>query len=65
MKLFPLILIGFGAIIIAFPEFLSFLIGGFFIFIGVNMLFLSAAFGKKRSQNGESYVKFWNYKIFR
>ncbi len=61
MKFFPIILIIFWVIIIMAPEILAYLLGGFFIFVWLNLL-LFFGFKKKAS---ESYVKFWNYKIFR
>ena len=61
MKTIPFILIIFWIIIIRFPEIIAYLIGGFLIFIGLNM-FIFMKWVKKWK---ESYVKFGNYKIFR
>lgn len=63
MKFFWLLLISFWAIIIIFPKFLVYLIWGFFIFIWVNTLILSATFNKSKSK--DEYIKFWKYKIYR
>lgn len=62
MKLFAIFLIIFGAIVIAYPQFLAYLIGWFFVFIGVNMLVIGFIFPKKKK---DSFVKFGSYKIFR
>ncbi|MDD2871726.1 MAG: hypothetical protein PHS49_07100 [Candidatus Gracilibacteria bacterium] len=61
MKPFALSLIIFGIIIILAPAILAYLIGGFFIFVGINIL----AFFKNVKSNKEDYVKFGNYKIYR
>lgn len=65
MKLIPILLIIFWIVVIAAPEILAYLIWWFFIFIWLNMLFFSLAFTKKWKGSKESYVKFWNYKIYR
>ncbi len=57
-------LIIFWIIIIAFPAILVFLIGGFFIFLWINLLTFFWVFNKTK-QSREDYVKFWNYKIYR
>lgn len=61
MKTLPVLLIVFWFIIILAPEILAYLIGGFFIFVWLNMLI----FIKKVKWSKEDYVKFWKYKIFR
>jgi len=61
MKAFPIILIIFWIIIIMAPEILAYLLWGFFIFVGLNMLL----FFKTVKSAKENYVKFGNYKIFR
>ncbi|MDP2090814.1 MAG: hypothetical protein Q8K30_04420 [Candidatus Gracilibacteria bacterium] len=61
MKIFPYALIIFGIIIILAPEILAYLIGGFFIFVGLNLL----AFFKNVKGKDDNYVKFGKYKIFR
>ncbi|PZM85050.1 hypothetical protein DLH72_02300 [Candidatus Gracilibacteria bacterium] len=64
MKIFGILLIVFGIIIIAFPKILVFLIGGFFIFLGINILAMSGIIGKQQ-KNQEEYIKFGKYKIYR
>ncbi|QFR38754.1 hypothetical protein A9Q91_00785 [Candidatus Gracilibacteria bacterium 28_42_T64] len=61
MKAFPVALIIFGVVIILAPAILAYLIGGFFIFIGINLL----AFFKMTGGNKEEYVKFGKYKIYK
>ena len=63
MKMIPLTLIVFGIILIVFPEIIDYLIGAFFIFLGINMLFINMAFSKWNKQ--EEYIKFGKYKIYR
>jgi len=46
MKMIPITLILFGIILIVFPEIIAYLIGAFFIFLGINMLFINMAFSK-------------------
>ncbi len=66
MKVFAVGLIVFGLIIVYFPDILAYLLGGFFVFLGVNMLLISWVFGtKKSSSGGEEFIKFWKYKIYR
>lgn len=62
MKTLPFLLILFWIIVIMFPDLLSYLLWGFFIFIWFNILFLGLFFKKPTNDN---YVKFWKYKIFR
>lgn len=64
MKLFPLTLIAFWIILIVFPEIIAYLIGWFFIVVGINMLAITSFFGKKKDQNGD-YIKFGSYKIYK
>lgn len=63
MRIFPIWLIIFWIIIILAPEILAYLIGGFFIFIWLNILIFFKWIKSKK--DGSDYVKFWNYKIFR
>lgn len=64
MKAFWILAIIFGIVIIIFPAILVFLIGGFFIFLGVNiLLFFGILKGKKEGK--EDYIKFGKYKIYR
>ncbi len=66
MKGFGIGLIIFGAIVIIFPALLVFLIGWFFIIIGLNIFVFSKRFtGKWKKPNGENYVKVGDYKIYR
>lgn len=64
MKPFAIILIVFWVIVIAFPAILVFLIWWFFIFLWLNLLAFFSLF-KKNKWEKDSYVKFWNYKIYR
>ena len=61
MKTIPLLLIIFWIIIIVFPEIIAYLIGGFLIFIWLNILIFSRMIKKWKNK----YVKFGDYKIFR
>jgi len=63
MKMIPITLILFGIILIVFPEIIAYLIGAFFIFLGINMLFINMAFSKWNKK--EEYIKFGKYKIYR
>lgn len=63
MPLIPLFLIAFGATVIAYPEFIAYIIGSLFIIIGVNSLLLM--FALRRSQNSEKKWSFGNYEIIR
>jgi|SaaInlV_120m_DNA_4_1040238.scaffolds.fasta_scaffold12483_3 hypothetical protein len=65
MKFLPVSLIIFWIIIIVFPAILVFLIGGFFIFIWINMLAFFSLFKKKKDPKWDNYVKFGKYKIYR
>lgn len=68
MKLIPIFLIIFGVIIIAAPEILAYLLGGFFIFLWINGLILGGLFSKAKkwsAYHGDDYVQFWKYKIFK
>lgn len=62
MRLFWLFLFIFGIVVIFNPNIIAYLIWGLLVFIGLNM-FLASLFLKKASK--ESFVKFWDYKIFR
>lgn len=62
MRLFWLFLFIFWIIIIYNPDIIAYLIWWLLVFIGLNM-FLASLFFKKDSK--ESFVKFWDYKIFR
>lgn len=64
MRYFSIFLIIFWIIMIYNPDIIAYLLGGLLIFIGTNMLFFSWIFWKKKQFN-DTYVKFWNFKIFR
>lgn len=67
MKLFPLGLILFGTIIILKPEIVAYLIGGLFVFIGMNLLVFNGMFQfwKKSTGEKDDYIKVGKYKIYR
>lgn len=56
MQFFWFLSLVFGVIIVMFPEFLTYLIGFFFVFLGVNILFAAAIF-RRGTAPGE---KTWN-----
>ena len=58
-----LVLILFGMTNILFPDFIAYIIGGVSLTAGIIMLLGGGVWPKK--PNGENYVKFGNYKIFR
>ena len=51
--------------IILFPEIIAYLIGGFLVFIGLNIVFFGTYFKRKTKKHKESYVEVGGYKIFR
>ena len=57
------LLIIFWVIVILFPSILVFLIGWFFIFLGINILTLGTLVWKSKTK--DEYIKFWKYKIYR
>jgi hypothetical protein len=58
-------LIAFGFIFIVFPEFLSYILGFFFIFIGVSSLMASHITNKMKNRDDKwEYVKFGGYTIY-
>ncbi|UFX83017.1 hypothetical protein [Candidatus Absconditicoccus praedator] len=63
MFIIPLFFIVFGLLIIIFPEFLAYLVGGFFILLGVNIL-LGIFFIKKGKKRGDG-VRIAGYKIYK
>ncbi len=65
MKAFWIALALFGIIVIVFPALLVFLIGGFFIIVGLNIFVFAKKITGKGKKNDEDYVKFGNYKIYR
>lgn len=70
MSYFWIFFVIFWVIIIKFPDFLSYLIGWFFLFVWIN-IFLTKYLYSRKAKNSEnnkdwqSYVKFWNYKIYK
>jgi hypothetical protein len=69
MKFAGIFLVVFWILIISYPEFLSYLIWGFFLFIGLNIvlfnLSLSGMKKKWKTDNRWSFFKFWKYKIYK
>ncbi len=53
MQFFGFFAVIFGLIIIAFPEFLAYIIGFFFLLLGVNILFASTMFRRGGSENSK------------
>lgn len=64
MKPFAIFFILFWIIVIIFPKFLAYLIGGFFVFIWISMLSVWSMFNSKKNKE-ENYIKFGKYKIYR
>ncbi len=74
MKFYALLFIIVWILMIVYPDLVGIILGGFLIFIGLNMLFLSKITSNFRSwfwsKTGEKkwswdYVKFGSYKIFK
>ncbi|MCP4523906.1 MAG: hypothetical protein GY828_06855 [Candidatus Gracilibacteria bacterium] len=70
MKIIPILLLTFGTIIIVFPDIIAYLLGGLFIFLGLNGLLLGGLFQKFNKKSGkkghgDDYVQFGKYKIFK
>ncbi len=70
MSYFWIFFVIFWVIIIKFPDFLSYLIGWFFLFVWINIFLTKYLYSRKpkNSENNkdwQSYVKFWNYKIYK
>lgn len=51
--------------VILYPQFLAYLIGFFFIFLGLNSLFLSIMLARKKNPNGERKWAFGSYEIIK
>ncbi len=64
MKYIPIVLILFWIIVVISPDIIAYLIWGFLIFIGVNMLMMSSGFGTTK-WGKKDYIKFGDYKIYR
>ena len=67
MKIYAIIFIIYGILIVIFPDLVGILVGSFFIFIWLNMLVLSSAFkwGANSFVKSSDYVKWGKYKIFK
>ncbi|MFA5917556.1 MAG: hypothetical protein WC850_04985 [Candidatus Gracilibacteria bacterium] len=65
MKPFAIFFILFGVTIIIFPKFLAYLIGGFFVFVGVSILSVGSIFNSGKKNKEDNYIKFGKYKIYR
>ncbi|NRH21290.1 hypothetical protein HOO68_04570 [Candidatus Gracilibacteria bacterium] len=63
MQFFGIFALIFGMIIIAFPEFLAYLIGFFFVFLGTNIL-LAGILYKKNGTESKSW-KVGGYEIIK
>jgi hypothetical protein len=64
MQFFGFSAVIFGLIIIAFPEFLAYLIGFFFLILGVNILLASTMFRRGSSESSKSW-KIGDYEILK
>lgn len=64
MPVFWIILVVSWVIIIVYPQIIAYMIGGLLLFFGINILLAKYILWQK-SKSGESYVKFWNYKIYK
>ncbi len=67
MKYYAILFIIFGALVIIFPDLIWIIVWSFFIFIGLNMLFLSRMFNSniKDFSKGWNYTQWGKYKIFK
>lgn len=69
MKFIGLFLSLFGIIIILYPQFLAYLIWGFFLFLGLNIILFNLSMNQKNSFSNVdergSFVKIWKYKIYK
>jgi hypothetical protein len=64
MLIYWILTLIFGISVIVFPEFLRYLIWGFFIFFGINLIVIGSIFKKKKGKK-ENYVEIGKYKIYR
>lgn len=64
MQFFGIFAIAFWLIIIAYPQFLSYLIGFFFLFLGLNILIASRIF-RRWSGESDRVWKIGNYEILK
>ena len=69
MKFIGIFLSLFGIIIILYPQFLAYLIWGFFLFLGLNIILFNLSMNQKNSFSNVdergSFVKIWKYKIYK
>ena len=69
MKFMWIFLSIFWLIIISYPEFLAYLIWGFFLFIGLNIVLFNLWIGSmKKGWNADerwNFFKVWKYKIYK
>lgn len=64
MRLLWIMFIVFGLAVVIFDKFLVYLIWWFFVFVGVNFLYMAKKFPGNKWEP-DNYVKFGKYKIFR
>lgn len=62
MQFFWFFSLVFGGLVIAYPEFLSYIIGGFFLFLGINILIISGLFRASSRTEWKSW-KIGEYEI--
>ncbi len=69
MKLVWFLLAIFGIVIIAYPEFLAYLIWGFFLLVWLNIILINTAFNFMKKWNMASgkkeFFSFGKYKIYK
>jgi len=69
MKYTGIFLAIFWLIVIAYPEFLAYLIWGFFLFLGLNIILfnlkLSSMKNTSNTDDRWSFIKIGNYKIYK
>ncbi|MBC7498712.1 hypothetical protein H7170_03660 [Candidatus Gracilibacteria bacterium] len=65
MQFFGFSALIFGLVIIAFPEFLAYLIGFFFLILGVNILLVSTLFRKGNPSTSQQSWKVGGYEILK
>jgi uncharacterized membrane protein HdeD (DUF308 family) len=64
MLIYWVLTLVFGILVIAFPNLLAYLIWGFFIFLGINIIVIAIIFNKKKGKK-DDYVEIGGYKVFR
>lgn len=65
MKIVSIIFILFGITIIVYPQLLAYLIGWFFIVLGLNLLVWYLIFQSKFKKAKKDYAEFMWYKIYK